>query len=175
MTTRPRFESLDLADTSRLRDLAPARASELPRQQHALMSEWGGPPQMRSVYLDALSGAVYTDVISYRVPPGVTEVDVHALMYGSGTALFTTSSDSTGTRFRSLGSTGTGMLEAAEWKMTGGTLSADNGAESGRALIVRSAVAWEWTDVDITVVVDATAGRDLYVFGLVFSPIHIPR
>jgi len=172
MTTRPRYESLDIADTTQLLDLAPARASSLPRQQHALMSGWGGPPQCRSWIAPSPSGGSDTYVISYRVPPGVTEVDVAVLMYGDGTVTFTTSADATGTRLRTVGQPGGNeVLESARWYGTAGTLDTDNGAESGRALIVRSAVAWEWTDVNITAVVY----NDLWTYALTFTPLHIPR
>lgn len=177
MSTRPRFESLDIADTTQLLDPEPARASSLPRHQHALMSGWGGPPQCRAVYLIAAPGTSITHVISYRVPPGVSEVDVAALFVGVGTVLFTTAADATGTRHRAVNETSVDYLETAQWLSTAGTLDSDNGADSGRALIVRSVVAWEWTDVDITVFIDATtAGTDhVHVYALTFTPIHIPR
>lgn len=173
MSTRPRFESLDIASTEPLRDLAPARASELPRQQHALMSAWGGPPQCRSCVLTS-TGAILSVGISYRVPPGVTEVDIAALMCGDGTILFTSPVDAVGAQLRANGQTAD-LLEHATWKSTGGTLDPDNGAESGRALIVRTSAAWEWTDVVITTALDASASDDLYLFALTFSPIHISR
>lgn len=177
MSTRARFESLDLADVTPLRDLAAARASDLPRQQHALMSGWGGPPQARSVYWGSESGVPYEGHISYRVPPGVTEVDVSVLAWGEGTIRFLPSTDAVGTklRFATLDYTHTltGQLESAVWLGTAGVLDSDNGAESGRAMTVRAAVAWTWTDVEIQI--DLTSTTDAYVYAVTFTPLHIPR
>lgn len=174
MTTRPQFDSLDLADPSPLLDLAIARASLLPREQHALMSGWGGPPQCRACMFVAENGASNTYTISYRVPPGVTDVDVAALLYGDGTLTLTTSADATGTRMRSVGASDN-VSEGAVWVTTNGSLDDDNGAESGRALTMRAAVAWTWVDTDITVVIDAAGSDDLYLWALTFKPIHITR
>lgn len=178
MSTIPRFLSLDLQTHSDLVDPAAARAvtlREVVRHQHSLMSRWGGAAQARSVCIEAASGATTTKDLTYRVPPGVTHVNVSALIHGRGTVAFTTSVDATGTAIRSNVYGTTTVVEDARWYSTSGTGDDDTTAESGRALQVRSAAAWNWSDVTVTVEADDSGGDDLLVLGLVFRPVHVPR
>lgn len=177
MSTRPRFSSLDRMDVAELVDLVGARVALIPREQHDLMSGWGGPSQARSVYMQADDNTTNNYTISYRVPPGVTNVDVAVLVFGAGTVKLTTAADTTGTLFRS-----TDMLmqdsmqSAAVWLKSNGVYNG-YGAESGRALGVASSPSWAWTDTDVSVeVVGASqTGDEMYVLGLVFVPIHVAR
>ena len=174
MSTRPRFDSLDTGSLDQIKDLATARLALISeRSQHALMSGYGGPPQCRSCYITA------TTTVSYRVPPGVTEVNVAALVAADGgnddcTILFTTSVDAVGTEFPIVGGDDSDVA-AASWRKTNGVLdSADVGAESGRALTVRSSAVWTWDDVDVVITVTAAA-TDVVIYALMFSPVHVPR
>lgn len=172
MSVRPWFHPLDRADVRELADLHTARALDLPREQHALMSGYGGPGQGRSCYITA------TTTISYRVPPGVTEVDVEAWIAADGTnddsnVVFTSSVDATGTKFNLVGGNETDVSSATRYQ-TGGPLASSYGAQSGRALTVRSAVAWTWADVDVTVTITAV-GTDVVIYALAFKPVHAFR
>ena len=171
MSTRPRHLSLDTGSLDLIKDLTPARVGVIgERTQHALMSGFGGPPQCRSCYITA------TRTISYRVPPGVTEVNIAALIaagaLNTGTVTFTTSVDGVGTLFAPVGDA-IDDVAAATWISTAGFLAQSAGAESGRALTVRSAVAWTWADVDINVTV--TPSSTIVLFALIFSPIHTEK
>lgn len=177
MSTRPQFISLDRASLDPVEDLAIARVSTLRQaihRQHALMSGWGGAPQARECFVIAENGASATWTMSYCAPPGVTEVDVSALIYGLGSVRIESSADAVGTTFRSTSQTDN-AIEGAAWYHTNGALDSDEGAESGRALTVRAAVAWTWATIDVTIYMDAASTADLFLFGLVFRPIHMPR
>lgn len=178
MSTLPRFLSLDLATHEDLVDTTPARAAtlrEMVRHQHSLMSRWGGPAQARSMCVEASGGATVTKDITYRVPPGVTHVNVSALIHGRGTVTFTTAVDTTGTTLRANVYGTTTPVEDARWYSTSGTGDDDSTAESGRALQVRSNAAWSWSDVTIEIEADDTSGDDLLVLGLVVRPLHVSR
>lgn len=176
MSTRANHDEADTYAPIVLRDLVPARASDLPRLQHAVMSSGGGPPQARSVYYVAESGASQTYTLSVRVPPGVTDVDVEVIVNGNGTVEMTTSADATGTLLRAAVSVTNGEDDWVSFSgvRTNGVQSPAYGAE-GRALGVVSSAVWYYQNVDVTVVVDASATADLRVYGLTFFPIHVPR
>lgn len=172
MTTRPISISLDTAAVAGIRDLAPARASDLPRDQHALMSAWGGPEQARACYYTALAGVTTTYYPSVRVPPGVTEMGVEVLMSGTGRVLITSPADATGSLLLSAVTyDDTSSLENAS-RLYAGTVS--DYSSPGRALTVRSAVAWTWETVQLEMIINPN-GFDVVIYGLSFVPIHIPR
>lgn len=176
MTTPTSWTPVDRFVTTPLPDFTAARATEIPRQfQHAMMSGYGGAPQARGFYVAAQSGSAVTRNISVRATPGIKEVDIEILANGNGTILFTTSTDTTGTGFRIRTAPGNNgpALELARWSRTGG--SGDPTDDAGRALILRSSVAWTFDWVATTVVVTPDTGADLTVYALVFHPIHVPR
>ena len=171
MTTRPRGDVLDMVTPQELVDMAIARASDLPREQHALMSAGGAPEQTRSVWYEATGGTPQTYNPSVRVPPGVTAMDVEILLSGNGTVEIT--SPAGDTLFRT-----NVVYDSAPTPDHGVQLRTDGVTETGydtegTALVVLSAVAWEETDVDLTVVV--TPDEKLTVYYLSFAPIHVPR
>lgn len=126
-------------------------------RQHALMSEWGGPPVCHSCYLSTTGSTSTTFTV--RLPPGVTDVRVDVLAWGNGTLTITTSADATGSALTHVSPVDTGAVdeESAVWIGTGSTLPSSAGATSGRAVTVRSSVAWTWTDVDLTLAITGVA------------------
>lgn len=175
MSTIPRFVSLDLQAHSDLSDPVAARAvtlREMVRHQHSLMSRWGGASQARSMFVE---GGVTEKPITYRVPPGVTHVNVSALIHGRGSVLFSTAVDVTGTLLRSNTYTTQAALEDARWYSTTGTGNDDSSSESGRALQVRSSPSWTWDDVEVTIDLEDYSGDDTVLLGIVFRPLHISR
>lgn len=174
MSTRPVNISLDLADVSEIRDMREARASDLPRDQHALMSSWGGPEQARSVYYTSTGGTTTTYYPSARVPPGVTDVGIEILVSGSASILITSAVDAVGSLFTSAVTyADTPTSESATRIYNSGTDSSQGAP--GRALTVRSAVAWTWETVQLTLVIDPLSAEDVVIYGLSVVPLHIPR
>ena len=182
MSTKPRFDIVDKADLTALRDLSPAEASALTRLPHALMTGWGGPASSRTFVRYADTTTV-TSTISYRTPPNVTDIDIACLMFGDGTVKFTTAVDPLGTLLRSngqgVGTAGFEVVEAAVWHKTNGVLNTDGfavlAATTQRALSVYGAELWEWQDIDITVELNPDATSKLYTFALAFYPLHVTR
>lgn len=176
MSVAPLFSPLNRTSLTPLTDFTPARASLIPRTQHALMSGWGGPPQGRTIYIAAENGVALTRYIGVEAPPGVLEVDMEVLACGRGTIAFTTADD-TGTGFRiqrdSYGPTSAPALDYARWSRTGG--GGEPTDDAGRALIVRSSVVWTHESIATTVVVTPDVDRYLTVFAIIFHPIHVPR
>lgn len=178
MSTAPKFVTLDRRSLGRLDDLVPARVTLLRQvvtHQHTLMSGWGGPPQARSLYIPAVTGGTASQVVSYRVPPGVTHADVSVLMQGRGTVTLTTSADATGTKLRCVSFFDNFDSENAQWYSTEGVMDSTEGAESGRALQLVSAESWAHQNVDVTVALDASGVDNLQTWALVFRPVHVPR
>ena len=127
--------------------------------------------------IEAVGGATTTKDLTYRVPPGVTHVNVSALVHGRGTVAVATAADSIGTAVSSHDDS-SNQVENARWYSTNGTGDDDENdtaIRSGRALRVRSSVAWTWDDVAIEVEVDDIGSNDTIVLGLIFRPIHVPR
>lgn len=175
MTTRPQFISLDTRDLAQIVDLAPARASDLPREQHALMSGYGGPEKARSCYYATSAVAPATYTLSERVPPGVTELDVEIAVAGNGTIVFTTSADAVGTNFRvsAVVYDGAPSPDVAVSLRSGGVVDSTNGP-AGRALTVRASSSWSFDWVDIVMVLTPEVS-DLTVYAIGFAPVHVPR
>lgn len=173
MSISPTYRSLDRMSAYELTDLFPARASSIPLMQHALMSGFGGPPQGRSCYIAATSGTPVTRVVSVRVPPGVKEVGIAALISGHGVVAFTSAEDSNGTELRSSATYSDSPLDVAAWLFTG--YNGDTATSGGRSLPVRGSVLWEHSWVDVTVEVTPDSGQDLTLFSLVYYPVQVPR
>lgn len=174
MSISPTYRALDRNSTSVLPDLFPARASSIPLHQHALMSGYGGPPQGRGFYVAATGGTPVTRIISVRVPPGVKEVGISALVSGMGVVTFTSAEDTNGTELRSsITYYDEPALDLATWLFTG--YNGDTATSGGRSLPVRGSVVWEHAWVDVTVEVTPDTDMDLSVFSLVFYPVHVPR
>lgn len=155
----PDYTSLDLVVNLPLRDhqAASQHMLFLPKRQHALMSGWGGPPQSRTLCIEGSSTVETT--ISYRVPPGVTHIDMEVDASGNGNVNFSTAVDTTGIDLH--------FIDA---------FSADPGTELSttvrtNGLQVLAAAEWEWTDVDIAVEVDDV----LSTYTLTIYPRHVPR
>lgn len=157
-------------------DFAPATVSYLRTirtRQHALMSEWGGPPTARTLYLQASGDDAWT--VTIRVPPGTTDLGLAILAFGNGTLTVTSAADAVGTALVSVAPIDSGAVdeEAATWIATTGSLSSSLGASSGRAVTVRSSVAWTWTDIDLTFTVTSVT-TNWGILALETRPIHIP-
>ena len=172
MSTRPWFHPLDRNDERQIADMKTARAIDLPHEQHALMTGHGGPPQGRACYITA------TRTVSVRVPPGVTDMDIEMWASCDGTndesyVVFTSGVDAVGTKFNLVGGEESDVSMAQRYK-TGGAIDSGIGAHSGRALTVRAAAAWEFSNVDVTVTVN-TSAADVVIFYLGFHPIHAIR
>lgn len=170
MSTRPILMSLDTLPLPTLRDMMAARSSDLPRDQHALMSAYGGPEQVRGCYLFATASTIATYTMSLRVAPGVTVVGIGILISGNGTASFTTAAGGSSTFMSAVAYADEPSPENAS-RLFGGIQVAGDG--EGNALAVRSSVAWDWTSVDITLTL--TPNHELYVYELSFVPVHVPR
>lgn len=174
MSTRPIMLSLDTLAIPYIRDMSAARGSDLPRDQHALMTRFGAPEQVRACYLYATASTPVTYYPSLRVMPGVTDVGVGILVSGTGTVAFTVSGvDATGSSFRSavMYDTTPSLEEAA--RLYNGTALPTTESAAGRALTVRTSVLWECTDVELTVTI--TPDPKLYIYEMSFVPLHVPR
>lgn len=175
MSTRPIMMSLDTLALPQLRDLMAARVSDLPRDQHALMSAWGGPPQVASCYYYATASTIQVYGFTIWAPPGVTEVGIGVLMSGNGTLEFNSAFDTWGSRFTSAVVYGDEpSMETATRAYNGTVLTASSSNDAyGRALTVRTAAEWGFQDVDLTVTI--TPSPELYIYEMSFVPLHVPR
>lgn len=158
----PDYTSVDIKSPLTIRDPQEASitALRLPAFQHALMSGWGGPPQVSTMYAATETTIEFTR--GYRVPPGVTEVDVEVRGSGNGSVHFTTAADATGVTL---------------WFANG--FNPQVGPEKaqdvrGGRLVVLAAPVWEWTDTDLYVSVEATVD-DIETYTLTVYPHHVPR
>lgn len=175
MSTPPIHDvDLDLLTPGEVVDLAPALIDYLRRihtRQHAMMSAWGGCAMVQGVDYTASGSTTWTHTI--RVPPGVTECDLCFTVYGGAIMSITTTNDATGTQLRCVEVGGSSGAQTPTKVATGGLIAASAGAASGRAVTVRSSVAWTWADVDLTI-----ALTDVDGFGCLAvetRPIHVPR
>ena len=164
----PDYTSVDIMSPLTIRDPQEASitALRLPAFQHALMSGWGGPPQVSTMYAATETTIEFTR--GYRVPPGVTEVDVEVRGSGNGSAHFTTAADATGVK----------LWFANGWLWSASGFSTEAGVEKaqdvrGGKLIVLAAPVWEWTDIDLSVEVEAT--DEVGTYTLTVYPHHVPR
>lgn len=158
----PDYTSLDLIALAPIRDPATASQSllSLLKRQHALMSGWGGPPQSRTLFFYAESSLV-DRTISYRVPPGVTDIDVEVVASGNGPVNFATAVDAEGVTAR--------FVDA---------FADDPGPESAttvraNGLRVLASPVWAFTDVEIAV--EIAAGSLLQTYTLTIYPRQVPR
>lgn len=158
----PDYTSVDIMSPLTIRDPQEASitALRLPAFQHALMSGWGGPPQVST--LSCLEQGLREITRGYRVPPGVTEVDVEVRGSGNGSVRFTTAADATGVTL---------------WFANG--FNPQVGPEKaqdvrGGRLVVLAAPVWEWTDTDLYVNVEATVD-EIETYTLTVYPHHVPR
>lgn len=156
----PDYTSVDIMYPLTIRDPQEASitALRLPAFQHALMSGWGGPPQVSTMYARRVAHLTR----GYRVPPGVTEVDVEVRGSGNGSVHFTTAADATGVKlwFANGFSTEAGVEKAQDVR--------------GGKLIVLAAEVWEWTDIDLSVEVEST-DDEIGTYTLTVYPHHVPR
>lgn len=158
----PDYTSVDIKSPLTIRDPQEASitALRLPAFQHAVMSAWGGPPQVSSMWVR--TETAYTLTRGYRVPPGVTEVDVEVRASSNGSVHFETAADSTGVSlwFANGFSTVAGVEKAQDVR--------------GGKLVVLAAPVWEWTDIDLYVEVAAT-DQEIETYTLTVYPHHVPR
>jgi hypothetical protein len=137
---------------------------------HAAATAGGADPMWCGVYLtEGLTGYV-----RIRVPPGVTECDLSILVAGSGSVTVTSGSDSTGSTLTwdtqaAISLTHAGTVE------TVGVLATSAGAASGRAVTVRSSVAWAWADEVLTIVSSSAGSVDGVIYGIHVTPIQVAR
>lgn len=180
MAREPLFgPALDTLDAGRLKDPALAGIALLRQvdlRQHALMTGWGWPPCAYTFYL-AATGAT-SQVLSVRVPPGVTDLDLSLLMAGFGTVVVTSAVDAVGTQLQCLNGTNAvaagADAELGEWFETGGPMPSSYGATSGRAVTVASSASWGPQDVDLTFTV-SNVTTAFTILGVVVRPCHVPR
>ena len=158
----PDYTSVDIMSPLTIRDPQEASitALRLPAFQHALMSGWGGPPQVST--MSCLTQLLGDFTRGYRVPPGVTEVDVEVRASGNGAVHLFTDEDATGVRL---------------WFANG--FNPEVGPEKaqdvrGGRLVVLAAPVWEWTDIDLYVNVEATLD-EIETYTLTVYPHHVPR
>jgi hypothetical protein len=164
--------SVDLLDTARLDDVVRAKVgllADIDQRHHALMTQAGNPDRSMSVYLRATGSTSW--VLPIRVQPGVTDMDIQLQAFGAGRLLMTTSADAVGSALWALTPQDVGR---AEYVSTGGLIDAAEGPESGRAVTVLAAVAWDYTNVDLTISVDNVVTA-LTVVEVILSPIWRPR
>lgn len=159
----PRYDSVDIMTPAAIRDpmQASITALRIPALQHAVMSGWGGPPQVSSMWVR--TETTYTLTRGYRVPPGVTEVDVEVRGSGNGSVHFTTAADATGVKLwfaNGFTTTVAGVYMAQDIR--------------GGKLTVLAAPVWEWTDIDVLVEIGATDGP-IETYTLTVYPHHVPR
>lgn len=177
MPRDPAAYSVDVDDPVGVLDLQPALVALLKvieLRQHSVMSEWGGPARCYSEVIKATG--VTSTVLTVSIPPGVTHVDIAALLAGTGTLTITTSVDATGTQFACDNNAGAPTTDAefASWFQTGGYLPTSAGAASGRAVQVVSTPSWTWQDVDLTIATSAVTSS-LTLLAIEIQPLHVPR
>lgn len=158
----PRYDSVDIMTPAAIRDpmQASITALRIPAFQHAVMTGWGGPPQVST--LSCLTQILFDITRGYRVPPGVTEVDVEIRASGNGSVEITTAADATGIT----------LWFANGFSDEAGPHKAQD-VRGGR-LTVLAAPAWEWTDIDLTIEAEATNG-EFATYTLTIYPHHDPR
>lgn len=170
----PENVPVDTLGTASIRSYAAARASmlrDIGARQHAVMSAFGGAPQIFSCYLDTGAGPTAFDLPQIRIPPGVTRCVVGILARGRGRVVFKTPADTNGIGFNhSMGVPG--HREGLRWSFgsgSGGTLP-----NVSRTLILASTPSETWRMVTATL--DGTTYTDdLEIFGLAFVPQHLAR
>lgn len=170
MAKASQFCHLDSMNTQPL--VMPQSASialvrDIESRQHALMSGWN-PGVCVDFYLSTGVGTTVT--ITTRVPPDCVYADIGLALWGTGDITLTTSADATGVKFRA---DTRQNEESAVWLWTGGVISSSLGAESGRALQMRSAASWIWNEVDITAII-ANVSTGFGAVSLVVAPLHLP-
>lgn len=158
----PRYDSVDIMTPATIRDpmQASIAALRIPALQHAVMAGWGGPPQAATMC--ELTATVRVTTRGYRVPPGVTEVDVEVRASGNGSVAITTAADATGI-----------TLWFADGFSTEAYPHQARDVRGGRLTVLAAAV-WEWTDIDLTIEVEATDG-EIGTYTLTVYPYHVPR
>jgi len=162
----PDYTSVDIKSPLTIRDPQEASitALRMPAFQHALMSGWGGPPQVSTMSIYTLAGWVSNVTRSYRVPPGVTEVDVEVRASGKGLVKIESDEDTTGVS----------LWFADSFVGEEPAPHAANDMRGGR-LVVLAAPVWEWTDVDLYIECTTDLGVNLETYTLTVYPHHVPR
>lgn len=178
MTAPVPTPELDIAKVVPLVDMKPAvidYLADIQRRQHALMSAWGGAPVSHSCHWNSGSDSAFTFTV--RVPPGVTELGFSILAYGTATVTITTSVDATGTALSVVSPMDGGSADEENpiWYSTSGVMSSSLGASSGRAVTVRSSVAWTWTDVDLVFTMTNVGTGHIGILAIETRPVHVSR
>jgi len=140
---------------------------------HAAATAGGADPMWCGVYLTEGQ----TGYVRIRVPPGVTECDLSILVAGSGSVTITSGSDSMGSTLTWDTQAAISLTHAGTIK-TVGVLDAsdpDVDADSGRAVTVRSSVAWAWADEVLTIVSSSSGSVDGVIYGIHVTPIQVAR
>lgn len=178
MTAPVATPELDMVYVAPMVDMKAAvvdHLSDIQRRQHALMSEWGGAAVCHTTHWNVGADAALTFTV--RVPPGVTELGLAILAYGAATITVTSSVDATGTAFSVLSPIDGGGAdeESPTWYTTSGPMSSTLGADSGRAVTVRSSVAWVWADVDLTFTATDVGTGHIGILAIETRPVHVSR
>lgn len=175
MARPPVFLPLDRLSTTGLGGPRPAVVQllrDIDQRQHAMATEYGGVGLCADVAFTA-TGAD-TIVITTRIPPGVTHLDLGPLLWGEGLVTIISALDMVGTAFRVQTTQST---DYAGRRWTSGELDDSLGAESGRAVQVRdpaSATLWTFEEVDLEIEF-ASVVTACGILNLAISPIHVPR
>jgi len=170
MARMPEYMQIDKAGLASMLSFAPARASllrEIGTRQHALMSGFGGHPQIFSVFVDGTSVAEERQVL-FRVPPGVTKAQVSVLEAGpAGFIDIYTATDTDGVRlFAARGAGGT----RATMRWNFGSYNDNTFALTNRLLILAASATEDWRTVTGTIEVDGPA-----VFAVALVYMHPER
>lgn len=167
MARMPEYQQVDKAGLATMRSLAAARASmlrEIATRQHALMSGFGGHPEVFSVYIDGSSSATTRNVL-FRCPPGVTKAQVCVLEGGQnpGPIDIFTSTDTGGVRLWSARNQ-LGGRETMRWNY--GSLNETTFALTNRLLLLEGSSTETWRTISGTITVD---GPEVFAIALVYQ------
>lgn len=171
MAKAPVFLPLDRLSLAGLGGPRPATfhlVREIDQRQHALATLYGAPGMC--VDFAVIATTAEQHIVTTRVPPGVTHIDLGILAWGYGLVNVTSSLDAVGTTYRV---TTEFAEEHAEWLWTSGVRD-DLGPESGRSIAMRSAPVWDWEALDLTFDFSGVSGQ-CGILSVVVMPVHVPR
>jgi hypothetical protein len=166
MSRMPEYQQVDKTGLASIRSLAAARASmlrEIATRQHAVMSGFGGHPQVWTCQIDGTTSAQTSNFLA-RIPPGVTRAQVAVLEAGvtAGNIDVYTSTDTGGVRLWSARNQ-IGTRATARWNF--GSNAENTFALTNRLLILEGAATETWRTVSGTITVD---GVEVLAMGLIY-------
>jgi len=166
MPRMPEYQQVDKTGLASIRSLAAARASmlrEIATRQHAVMSGFGGHPEVWSAHVDGTTSSTTRNFLS-RIPPGVTRAVVAVLEAGvqAGHIDIFTSSDTGGVQLWSARNQ-IGTRATSRWNF--GSDADNTFALTNRMLILETAATETWRTVSGTIVAD---GVEVLAMGLIY-------